>query len=230
METSVKNSVSSGKKGKSLLVIIIIVLILVLAALGFWKKNAIIDKFTHKKVIIKEQQGTNALLDQYKNNLQDLKTKAENSSDSNNLQNYAVAQYATGDLAGAEVTYRKQINVDANNAVAHNNLANALRDQGNYEEAVKEYQQAIKLNPKSTTSYINLANMYQYSLGKTDNAIAVYKDGIDHNADSVDLYVLLGNIYLSNDSKENAEKYFQKALEIQPENVAATAGMKRIEE
>jgi len=229
METIIRNDVSPEKKGKPVIIIIIaIVIILGLAAIGFWKKDSILQKIGSKKVVTTQQPGTNALLEQYKSNLPDLKKKAENTSNSNNLQNYAVAQYATGDVAGAEDTYRKQLQVDANNAVAHNNLANALRDQGNYEEAVKEYQQAIKLNPKSTTSYINLANMYQYSLSKIDNGIEVYKDGIAQNPDSVDLLVLLGNTYAQNDDKESAQKYFQKALDLQPENTAAKAGMERL--
>ncbi len=227
MENINKDQTQSPKKKKLVIGVAILAVIALIAVLVV-KRNFVLEKIGLKKPAATNQQGVNAILNQYKNNLPELKKKAENSTNANDLQNYAVAQYATGDLAGAEKTYRDQIKIDSKNAVVHNNLANALRDQGNFEEAAKEYQEAIKLNPTSATSYINLANMYQYSLNKADEAISVYKDAISQISDSADLYVLLANTYAQKGDKNSAEKYFQKALEIQPDSQAAKAGLERL--
>jgi tetratricopeptide (TPR) repeat protein len=205
----------------------VVIVIVILIVFAFIKKSSFMGKFVSQKSADNKQNGANTLIDQYKSSLPNLAEKSK-SNNAQDLQNYAVAQYATGDVAGAETTYKKQIEVDKNNAIAHNNLANAYRDQGNYEDAIKEYKAAISISPQTTTSYINLGNMYQYSLGKTDQAMEVYKEAIDQNKDSVDLYVLLAGTYEASSDKDNAKKYFQKALEIQPENQAAKVGLERI--
>jgi tetratricopeptide (TPR) repeat protein len=215
------------RKRKIILLALVVVILTGLIG-GYAKRGAIVAKLSAKKNIDnKKTNGAGSLVDQYKNSLPELKNKAENNNP-NDLQGYAVAQYATGDVAGAETTYRKQIRVDGNNAVAHNNLANALRDQGNYEEAIKEYKEAIRLDPKVMTSYINLGNMYQYSLDKKDEAVKVYQEAISQNPDSADAYVLLGILYESSGDKDSAKKNFQEVLDMQPENQAAKAGMERI--
>lgn len=217
----------ASRKRKIILLVLAVVILTGLIG-GYAKRSAIVAKFSAKKNIDnKKTNGAGSLVEQYKNSLPELKNKAENNNP-NDLQGYAVAQYATGDVAGAEMTYRKQIKVDGNNAVAHNNLANALRDQGNYEEAIKEYKEAISLDPKVMTSYINLGNMYQYSLDKKDEAVKVYQEAISQNPDSADAYVLLGILYEGSGDKDGAKKNFQKVLDMQPENQAAKAGLDRL--
>jgi tetratricopeptide (TPR) repeat protein len=46
--------------------------------------------------------------------------------------------YGTGDLAGAEATYREVLRIDATHAVARNNLAQTLLDRGEVQAAFEE--------------------------------------------------------------------------------------------
>lgn len=167
------------------------------------------------------------IISQYQEQLPQLKEKAGNGS-SVDLQNYAIAQYATGDVAGAEQTYRKQIEKGGENAMVHNNLANSLRDQKKYDEAVEEYKKAISQSPQTLTYYANLGGLYQYNLKDADRAVEIYLQGIEKNPDYVDLYVLVALVYEQKDDNEKAAEYFEKALELQESNGAAKAGLERM--
>jgi Flp pilus assembly protein TadD len=144
------------------------------------------------------------------------------------LQNYGIAQYATGDVSGAEATYRKQIEKEPKSVIAHSGLANALRDQKKFDQAIEEYRKVIELSPSTTTAYVNLASVYQYSLKQMDQAIGVYRQGIEKNSKSVDLQVLLGIAYEQENKIEDAKKAYAAALEISAENQAAKAALERL--
>lgn len=182
--------------------------------------------YKHKdKVAQKEPSG---LIDQYRKQLPELKKKSENGSASD-LQQYGIALYATGDFAKAEEVYKKQAQQDEKNPMVHNNLANALRDQKKFEEAIAEYQKAIELNPKSTNTYLNLASVYQYSLNDFDKAMEVYKKAIESDSQNVDFLNMAALAWEQHGDTEKAKEYFQKVLQIQDSNQAAKAGMQRIE-
>lgn len=227
----IKGKKIDRKKGKKMneffnrkrIVIAVAVVLLAGLAVGIYKK------IQHNKTL-KEAQSTRVeLVDQYKKQLPELKERAS-SNTANDLQNYAIALYATGNLGEAEQAYQKQLAVDGNNSVAHNNLANVLRDEKKFEEASQHYEQSLKLSPKSINTYINLGNLYQYSLKDTGKAIEVYNRGIEANPESVDLNILVALAYERAGDKENAQKSFEKALKLQGENKTAKAGLERLKD
>lgn len=167
------------------------------------------------------------LIDQYRKDLSELKKKAE-SGNVNDLQQYGIALYATGDLAKAEEVYKKQAAQDDKNPMVHNNLANALRDQKKFDEAIKEYEKAIELNPQSANTYLNLASVYQYSLNDFDKAMEVYQKAIQSNSKNVDFINMAALAYEQHGDNDKAKEYFQKVLEIESENQAAKAGLERL--
>jgi tetratricopeptide (TPR) repeat protein len=62
-------------------------------------------------------------------------------------------------------------------AVAYNNRGNALRDRGDLDRAVADFNAAIRLNPMSADSYINRGIAW-YRSGNLDRAIADYGEAI----------------------------------------------------
>lgn len=194
-------------------------IVLFLLAGYFYSKNKNLQK--------PKPSSSLELSEQYRKQLPDLKNRAESNS-ANDLQNYGIALYATGNLQEAEQTYKKQIEVDPENSVAHNNLANTLRDEKKFEQAAEEYEQAIKFSPKALNSYTNLASLYQYSLGDLDKAIAVYGRAIEAMPDNADFNVLLGIAFEQKKDFANARKSFEKALMLQENNQPAKAGIERI--
>jgi len=86
-----------------------------------------------------------------------------------------------------------------------------------YSEAVKHYQEAIKLNPDFTDAFINLGVAY-YQLGKYSKAIDAYEKALRLNPHSPSLYNKLGSVYIINGNYMKALDNFKKATDIEPKN------------
>jgi Flp pilus assembly protein TadD len=65
--------------------------------------------------------------------------------------------------AAAEIEARQSIEIEPNNADAHNLLGAALASQGNLTAAIPEFQAAVRINPKDETALKNLAQAFAYS-------------------------------------------------------------------
>src|SRR5262249_46619578 len=63
-------------------------------------------------------------------------------------------------------------------AAAHNNLGNALRDQGKLDEAVAEYRKVIELDPKLAFAHSNLGNALR-DQRKLDEAVTESRKAIE---------------------------------------------------
>lgn len=226
--SSQENNVAQENKRKNPKKILkIMALVLVLAILiggGVFGYR----KFQEKRNLAKQtQEEPTDLIGQYKQDLSELKKKAE-SGNPEDLQAYGIAQYATGDQAGAIDTYKKQIEKDPKSVVANSGLANALRDQKNYDEAIAQYKKVIEISPTDISAYVNLASVYQYQLNQKDKALEIYQQGIEKNPKSADLLALKGLAYEQMENIDEAKKAYEKALEIDGENKAAKIALDRL--
>ena len=61
------------------------------------------------------------------------------------------------DAVGA---YQKALEIEPNNAVAHNDLGSAYLKLEKYEDAVSSYKKAIELDPYNETAHYNLGFAY----------------------------------------------------------------------
>lgn len=202
--------------------ILLAVLFLVLFLIGIT-----VFLVTRKKASDKIDQPL-SLIDQYRNQLPQLEKNAKGGNP-NDLQQYGIALYATGDLSKAEEIYHKQAEIDDNNPLVHNNLANTLRDEQKYEEAIKEYRRAIELSPKNLNTYLNLASVYQYSLKDFDGAMKVYEQAMEENPESVDFTNMAGLAAEQKGDKQKAKEYFEKTLTVQNENPVAKSALQRLQ-
>ena len=73
-------------------------------------------------------------------------------------------------------------------AEAYNNLANALRIQGNLDEAIVSYRRAVQLKPDWAQPYSNLANALQWR-GHYDEALATCRQALRLQPDYVDAHL-----------------------------------------
>lgn len=174
--------------------------------------------------------AVNPIVESYKQQLPSLaKTADENQNDSAAHKNYAVALYATGDIQNAYDQYQAAIKINSNDPILYNNLGNAARDLSKYDEAIGAYQKAISLNPKAINSYVNLANLYIFTLGQVDLGIEVYTNALTANPENIDLQVQLAIAYEQKENISEATSIYKEILKNNPENPAALAGLKRVE-
>jgi peptidylprolyl isomerase/peptidyl-prolyl cis-trans isomerase B (cyclophilin B) len=70
-------------------------------------------------------------------------------------------QISAGDLEAAEETFKRAIELDAENAIAHSALAYTYAQQGRIDDAIAETEAALEVQPDDYASYANLAVFYQ---------------------------------------------------------------------
>nr|WP_276515146.1 tetratricopeptide repeat protein [Pseudemcibacter aquimaris] len=73
--------------------------------------------------------------------------------------------------------YNIVLNVDENNARAHNNIGYAYSHMGMHDKAISHYQKSVDLNP-SANAYDSLADGYS-TAGFTEKAIKAKEKGIE---------------------------------------------------
>ena len=107
---------------------------------------------------------------------------------------------------------------------------NALREQRNYEEAVKEYDEAIRIKPDFVDAYLNRGLTKEQS-GDLDEAIADYNEAIRLKPDFAEAYYNRGYTKVRNNKREEAIADYDKAIYIKPDFVDAYSnrGVTKIE-
>jgi tetratricopeptide (TPR) repeat protein len=98
---------------------------------------------------------------------------------------------ATGELEKAAQTYELWQQTYPRDELPHINLGFISASLGNWERALQETREALRLEPNSATNYLNLGNAYT-SLNRLDEAQAVYKQAEERKLEAE---TLLANRY-----------------------------------
>ena len=91
-----------------------------------------------------------------------------------------------------------------------------------YNEAIRRFKKAIKLNPNDATAYNGLGVVYEVGKKNYDEAIKSYNKAIELDPNIAMAYHNLGDVY--KDGKKNydeAIKYYKIAIELEFDNVYA---------
>jgi len=120
--------------------------------------------------------------------------------------------------------YEHVLNVTVINDMAHNNLAVALIDQGDYDGALKHCAEALKINPYYTEAYNNMGTVL-IKRGEISKAISIFSKAIQINSNNVYAYKCLGQAFISQGNNSEAVKQFTKAIEIEPGDFLAYINM-----
>ena len=111
--------------------------------------------------------------------------------------------------------WTRALEVTKNNDFAHNNLANILLKQGNFEQAVYHYSEALAINPRNAEAH----NSYGAALdqqGKLDQAIVQYREALKINPKYAKAHVNLGLALGKQNTLDEAVKEFAEAIRIEP--------------
>ena len=145
--------------------------------------------------------------------------------------------------------YRHAIEVTAPNAVAHNNLGNALRRKGKLEEAIRHYAEAVRIDRNYATAHSNLAGALMKQ-GKLEEAAAHYAEALridprsaraqrglkniqgkqgqfeeTGSRDPAETLTRMGGALAKKGRLELAIQHYTKALSINPDFLGAHTGL-----
>jgi superkiller protein 3 len=101
-------------------------------------------------------------------------------------------------------------------------LGNIYYNAEAYDEAIHAFKKAIELDQSYGWSYNNLASIYVHK-GRYAEAIPLYQKGLqllDETKDKALLWNRLGDAYRRLDECDKAAAAYQKAIELDPDNVS----------
>ncbi len=101
-------------------------------------------------------------------------------------------------------------------AVARNNLGYYYALKGDYENALKEYKQAIRIDRYQAITYGGIIWTYLTRLGDVDSSFAWSEKMIKDNPGNAWGYFYLGSSWICTDSIDRAGEAFEKARELSP--------------
>ena len=127
-------------------------------------------------------------------------------------------------LAKASANCQKAQAVSADLAEGHACVGNVLLGTGKYEEAVKQYQRALEIDPNSDYVLGQLADAYQ-KLGNPAAAESAYKKAISLRPNYWAVYSGLGAIYAGQARYPEAAEMFKKVVELAPDNYSGYSNL-----
>ncbi len=96
--------------------------------------------------------------------------------------------------------------------IIHGKLKQSL---GDIQEAKEEYEKILAKDPKQNDIYMLLGNLYMED-EDMDNAFRIYGQLVRHFPESYAGHFFLGKLYAEKGNLKEAEKSFQKTLELKP--------------
>ena len=78
-------------------------------------------------------------------------------------------------LSAAVALYQQAIALNSHNVSARNKLARVLRKQGHFDQALRQYQQALQSWPGFAEAYLNMGIVFELYLGERAKALQHYE-------------------------------------------------------
>src|ERR1700684_3310071 len=124
------------------------------------------------------------------------------------------------DQAGGAADLQGAIGGAPDNAAGYARMGNLRAAQKKFDEAQKYFSQALQRNPSALDALTGLVNVW-LEQKQLPTALRVVQDQIAKVPDNSGFYVLLGQVQLRNQDSAKAEQAFQKATDLDKNNVNA---------
>jgi len=120
----------------------------------------------------------------------------------------------------AQLTAQRVWNLDANSYRSRQLLGEAYEARENYERALVEYREALRLNPRAPGLHYSIGHAY-WQMKRFQEAIPEMEKELALNPYHPSANYVLGHIYLYQRQVERAVPYLQVAVEAEPNFVEA---------
>jgi tetratricopeptide (TPR) repeat protein len=125
-----------------------------------------------------------------------------------------------GDVFMARKMYREAIDTyrqaPEQSPVIVNKIGIAFHQMLLLDLAKKNYEQAIKMDPKYTEAINNLGTIY-YAKRSYKRAISLYKRALKYGNPTASIYANLGAAYFARKNYKEATEWYEQALKLDPE-------------
>jgi eukaryotic-like serine/threonine-protein kinase len=108
---------------------------------------------------------------------------------------------------------------------AHHNLASALHDRGQLDEAIAECRTALQLNPDSADAHLNLGAILFNARHDYEGAIAEFREAIRLEPGNPATHRNLGNALFAQGKADEAISEYRTALRLNPDFTEAHFGL-----
>jgi Flp pilus assembly protein TadD len=145
-------------------------------------------------------------------------------------ENLGQARRDSGDLAGAVDAYARAIDTPvglgdpSSVAVLRDALGDVLARQGRLDDAVTEFERAVRLDPTLQYSRTNLGNALA-QLGRLPDAEAQFREAIRLKPTDAVSHVGLANVYLETGRTDQATGEYHEAVRLDPSSAPAHKGL-----
>jgi tetratricopeptide (TPR) repeat protein len=141
------------------------------------------------------------------------------------------AQILVGDLhrrlgnsVKAVEFWQKGLELTPNQAGIYSSLGIVALEKGDFEQAISFWRKALDVNPQMPGVHNSIARAL-IGLGRQNEAIKELQEDIKISPQSPESNFLLGQAFLQQQDYENAKIYYEKAIELQPDNLNAYYGL-----
>jgi Flp pilus assembly protein TadD len=128
-----------------------------------------------------------------------------------------VQLHLAGNRAGAESNYRKVLETEESNPVAHNNLGFLLAQNGQWKAAMEEYSRAIELSPDYSTPYTNLGQAF-LALNRLAEAGTLLTKAVELDPDDFYANEGMSKLCLLAGDLASGERFLKKSYSLEPGN------------
>lgn len=118
-----------------------------------------------------------------------------------------------GDPQGAEQSARRALEIDSQSPEAYNLLGYVAALQGDFEDAVEHYRQAIALDDTYLEAMLNAAEVCIHPMGEFDDALSLCEQALDlaeNDDETVDALLLCFDAHLGKGDLEMAKEVCRK--------------------
>lgn len=120
----------------------------------------------------------------------------------------------------SETLWVHTLSCTSQNCVGHNNLGNALAGQGRDDEAIAEYQEALKINRDYAAAHFNLGNLLAKQ-GRLAAAVGCYEEALKIRPNFAEARNGLGAALAASGRFGEASIEYERALELDPDYAEA---------